>query len=307
MDASQSGARSIADRPYLLLSLTSLFWAINIVLGRFIAGTVPPVTLAQIRWGGAALILLAVGWRHLKRDWPVIRANLPILLILSLTGVTLYNTVAYTGLNYTQAINALLMQSSGPLLVALWSLILFRDRLTRAQLIGIVISLSGVITIITRGHPEVLFGLTLNLGDVLLVAAMALYALYTVLLRKRPQIHFLSFLSFTIGAGAVMLIPIFVVEFGAGYRMNPTPAAFGVILYVIIFPSVLAYFCFNRGVELIGANRAGQFFHLIPVFGSAIAIVFLGERPEWFHGIGYVLIIAGIVVAQRRWRARAGT
>jgi drug/metabolite transporter (DMT)-like permease len=302
MDASPSGARSIADRPYLLLSLTSLFWAINIVLGRFIAGTVPPATLSQIRWAGAALILLAVGWRHLRRDWPVIRANLPILLILSLTGVTLYNTVAYTGLNYTQAINALLMQSSGPLLVALWSLILFRDRLTRAQLIGIVISLLGVTTIVTRGHPDVLLGLTLNLGDVLLVVAMAIYALYAVLLRKRPPIHFLSFLSFTFGAGAVMLIPIFLAEFGAGYRMNPTPAAFAVILYVIIFPSVLAYFCFNRGVELIGANRAGQFFHLIPVFGSAIAIVFLGERPEWFHGVGYLLIIAGIVVAQRNWR-----
>ena len=248
------------------------------------------------------MILLAISWRHVRRDWPVIRSHIPILLILGLTGTTLYNTLAYYGLNYTQALNALLMQSSGPLLVALWSLILFRDRLTRAQLIGILISLFGVIVIITRGQPEALLHLDLNRGDLWLLAGMAIYALYTVLLRKRPKIHFLSFLTATITAGAIMLIPLFLVEFAAGYRMNPTPAAFGVILYVIIFPSVLAYFCFNRGVELIGANRAGQFFHLIPVFGSAIAILFLGERPQWFHGVGYALIIAGIVTAQRTWR-----
>ncbi len=306
MDSSRSGGRSLIDRPYVLLSLASLFWAINIVLGRFIVGTIPPVTLAQIRWSCAALIMLAVGWRHLGRDWPVIRANLPILIILSLTGITLYNTMSYYGLNYTQAINALLLQSSGPLLVGIWSLVLFRDRLTRAQLAGILISLLGVVTIITRGRPEVLFSLTLNRGDLWFIAAIGVYALYTVLLRKRPPIHFLSFLTFTITAGAVMLLPIFLVEFGAGYRLNPTPAAFAVIAYVIIFPSILAYFCFNRGVELIGANRAGQFFHLIPVFGSAVAILFLGERPEWFHGVGYALIVAGIVIAQRNWQRATG-
>ncbi|MEQ8696010.1 MAG: DMT family transporter [Bauldia litoralis] len=301
MDASPASGRSMLDRPYLLLSLAMLFWSINIILGRFIAGTVPPATLAQIRWGGAALILLPIGWRHLRRDWPRIRAHLPMLIVLSLTGVTLYNTMAYTGLNYTQALNALLMQSSGPLLVGLWSLILFRDRLTRAQLIGILISLVGVMVIVTQGRLDILLHLSLNVGDIWLVAAMAVYAIYTVLLRKRPAIHFLSFLTFIIAAGAVMMIPLFLMEYGAGYRMDPTPAAFGVILYVILFPSILSYFFFNRGVELIGANRAGQFFHLIPVFGSVSAILFLGERPEWFHGVGYALIIAGIVTAQRTW------
>ncbi|MBZ0227611.1 MAG: DMT family transporter [Bauldia sp.] len=293
------------DRPYLLLSLASLFWAINVVLGRYIAGTIPPATLAQVRWGGAGVILAVIAWPHLKRDWPAIRRNPGVLLLLGLCGITLYNTMAYYGLQYTQAINALLMQSSGPLLVGLWSLILFRDRLTPAQLVGILISLAGVVVIITRGHPETLLALSLNRGDVWLVAAMAVYAVYTVMLRKRPAIHFLSFLAFTICSGAVMLVPIFLIEFAAGYRMDPTPAAFAVLGYVVVFPSIVAYFCFNRGVELIGANRAGQFFHLIPVFGSAIAIVFLGERPEWFHGLGYAVIIIGIVVAQRRRTAPA--
>ena len=305
MQPSSAGGRSIIDRPYLLLSLASLFWAINVVLGRYIAGTIPPATLAQVRWGGAGVILAVIAWPHLKRDWPAIRRNPGVLLLLGLCGITLYNTMAYYGLQYTQAINALLMQSSGPLLVGLWSLILFRDRLTPAQLVGILISLAGVVVIITRGHPETLLALSLNRGDVWLVAAMAVYAVYTVMLRKRPAIHFLSFLAFTICSGAAMLVPIFLIEFAAGYRMDQTPAAFAVLGYVVVFPSIVAYFCFNRGVELIGANRAGQFFHLIPVFGSAIAIVFLGERPEWFHGLGYAVIIIGIVVAQRRRTAPA--
>ena len=278
MQPSSAGGRSIIDRPYLLLSLASLFWAINVVLGRYIAGTIPPATLAQVRWGGAGVILAVIAWPHLKRDWPAIRRNPGVLLLLGLCGITLYNTMAYYGLQYTQAINALLMQSSGPLLVGLWSLILFRDRLTPAQLVGILISLAGVVVIITRGHPETLLALSLNRGDVWLVAAMAVYAVYTVMLRKRPAIHFLSFLAFTICSGAVMLVPIFLIEFAAGYRMDPTPAAFAVLGYVVVFPSIVAYFCFNRGVELIGANRAGQFFHLIPVLGSAIAIVLAQRR-----------------------------
>ena len=300
-----AGSRSILDRPYLLLSLTSLLWAINIVLGRFIAGTIPPAALSQIRWTGAALITLPLAWPHLRRDWPTIRSKAGILLFLSFTGITLYNMMAYYGLQYTQAINALLMQSTGPLLIGLWSLILFRDRLTLAQLAGIGVSLLGVVVIISRGDPAILARLALNPGDIWFVVALAIYALYAAMLRKRPPVHFMSFLAVTITAGAVMILPFSLAEFLAGHRIKPTPAAFAVLAYVIVFPSVIAYVCFNRGVELIGANRAGPFFHLIPVFGSAIAILFLGERPQWFHGVGYALIILGIVAAQKGARRQA--
>jgi len=296
--------RALFDRPYVLLSLTSLFWSINIVLGRFIAGTVPPIALTEIRWTGAALILLALAGPRLARDWPTIRAHLGTMLLLSFTGIAVYNSLAYTGLQFTEAIDGLLMQSSAPLMIALWSLILFRDRLTLAQLLGILMSLLGVIVIVTRGDVTALFGLALNRGDVWLLVAVVSYALYAALLRLTPPIHFLSFLAFIIAAGAVMLVPVTAVEYLAGRRIIFTPAAFAVLGYVIVFPSVIAYLCFNRGVELIGANRAGPFFHLIPVFGSAIAIVFLGERPQLFHGAGYALIVAGIVVAQRGARRR---
>jgi drug/metabolite transporter (DMT)-like permease len=296
---SSSSSRSLLDRPYLLLSLVSLFWAINIVLGRFIVGTIPPIMLAQIRWSGAGLILLPFALHHLRRDWPLIREKFGIMILLSLTGITLYNSLAYYGLNYTEAINGLLIQSAAPLIIGLVSFILFRDRLTAGQALGIFMSLSGVIVIITRGDPSALLDLSLNQGDLWFLLALLFYATYAAILRLKPAIHFLSLLAFTIIAGALLQLPATIAEFALGHRIDPTPQAFAVLAYVVIFPSILAYLFFNRGVELIGANRAGPFFHLIPFFGSAIAILFLGERPALFHGMGYALIIAGIVVAQR--------
>ena len=228
------------------------------------------------------------------------------MLLLCFTGITVYNTLAYHGLEYTTALNGSLMQSSAPLMIGLWSLILFRDRLTAAQLVGILISLARRHRHHRPRRPRRRCShLKLNPGDVWFLVAMASYALYAALLRRRPAIHFLSFLAFTFVAGAHHAgagrpSP----NSCAGRRIDPTPAAFAVLAYVIIFPSLLAYIFFNRGVELIGANRAGPFFHLIPVFGSAIAIVFLGERPQLYHGVGYALIIAGIVVAQLRAGSR---
>lgn len=299
MDNPRFYGRSFFDQPYLLLTLVSLFWAINIVLGRYITGTIPPIMLAQIRWGGAALILLPFVVHHIRRDWPAIRSHFAIMIVLSLTGMTLYNTFAYYGLQYTEAINGLLIQSAAPLFIGLISFVLFRDRLSVGQAIGVLTSLTGVVVIISRGDPATLLGLSFNQGDLWFLLALLFYATYAAILRLRPAIHVLSFLGFTITAGGLFLVPATMVEWGLGHRIDPTPAAFAVMAYIVIFPSIVAYLFFNRGVELIGANRAGPFFHLIPVFGSAIAITFLGERPALYHGIGYALIIGGIVVAQK--------
>lgn len=289
-------------RPYLLLSLTMAFWGVNVGLGRYIVGTVPPVALAQIRWTGAALILLPFAWPHLRRDWPALLRKWWLVLIAGFTGIGYYNTATYFGLQYTEAINGLLAQSMAPLLIGLWSYLFFRDRLTRNQLAGILLSLLGVAVIIARGDPAALLHLRFNTGDVWILSAIALWAMYSSLLRLRPDVHWLSFLAITIIAGQFMILPAYAVELWAGYRIHWSPAAFGVIAYVVVVPSILAYLFYNRGVELIGANRSGPFFHLIAVFGSVFAIAFLGERPQWFHGLGYAVIILGIVVAQRRKR-----
>jgi len=287
------------DRPYLLLSLTSLFWAINIVLGRMVAGDIPPLLLAFLRWGGAALIVLPFAWKGLVRDWPVIRRNLPLIAALSATGIGGYNALAYWGLFYTEALNALLIQSTGPLLIAIWGFALWGDRLSPRQLGGILTSLFGVMVIICRGDVVHLAQLKLNPGDIITFLALIIYGLYAALLRKRPEIHQLSFLTTTIIGGTLFLAPFAVGEFLAGPRMNVTPTTFAVVFYVALFPSLIAYMFFVRGVELIGPNRASPFFHLMPVFGSVIAIVFLGEQPQLFHAVGFALVLTGVFAATK--------
>jgi len=293
------------DQPYLLLSLTSLFWAGNVVLGRFVVGHIPPITLSVIRWVGASLILLPFAASHLVRDWPTIRKHIGLLTLLALTGFSAYNTMAYYGLQYTTAINGLLLQSVAPLFVALWAFALFQDRLALRQAGGICVSLSGVVVIICHGSFRVLFAIGFNRGDIWLVAALLIYAFYVAMLRKRPAMNAISFLTVATGVGGVLLVPAMIWEIGGGQTTildGETVASFA---YVCIFPSLLGYLFLNRGIELVGANRAAPFIHLVPVFGSVLAIVLLGERFELFHAIGYALVITGITIATGRWGAKA--
>ena len=290
----------LSHQPYLLLSLTSLFWAGNIVLGRFVAGHVPPVTLSCIRWAGAFLMILPFAWPHLPRDWRTMRKHIPLLVVLSATGFAANNTLSYWGLQYTQALNALLIQSSGPLFVALWSLILFGVRLTLAQSIGIVISLIGVLVIILRGDFAALAAIEFNKGDLMFMSALLVFGIYSALMPRRPKIHQLSLITFTTGCGAVLLFPLTLWEISTGFTLTFDAQSIFAIVYVIIFPSTLAYLFFNRGIELIGPNSAAPFFHLVPVFGSVMAIMFLGEQLRLFHLIGYALVLAGIFIASRQ-------
>jgi drug/metabolite transporter (DMT)-like permease len=300
-----AASRWLFDRPYLLLSLTSLFWAGNAVVGRFAAGRVPPVTLSFLRWTFAFLIVLPFAWPHLKRDWPAISARLPLMLTLSAAGIGAFNTLQYISLQYTTALNVLLLQSVGPLFIAVWSLILLGIRLTLAQGIGIAVSTCGVIAIVTQGNPMLLSNITLNRGDMLFLLAMLIFGGYSVLALKRPAMHALSFAAFTFGIGALCILPVFAWELATHPAMELAWSSFLTIGYVSLFPSVLAYLCYNRGFALIGANRAAPFIHLVPVFGSVLAIVVLGERPMPSHLVGYVLVLCGIFVAARKPKTAA--
>lgn len=215
----------LSNQPYLLLTLTSLFWAGNIVLARHVGNRVPPITLTTIRWFGVFLILLPFAWPHLGRDWPALRARLPLMLFLSLIGFAYNNAISYWAMQYTEALNALLIQSSGPLFVALWSLVLFGVRLTGAQFAGIAISLAGVLTIVLRGDLTALAGITFNKGDVMFASSLVSFGLYSALIPRRPKTHQLSFISFTTCCGALMLVPFSAWEFallpsGAGIRFG---------------------------------------------------------------------------------------
>ena len=305
MPPARDPVRWLNNQPYILLTLTSLFWAGNIVLARHVAGHLPPLTLSCLRWYGTFLILLPFAWPHLKRDWPVLRAHLPLLLLLSVLGFAYNNAISFWAMQYTEALNALLIQSAGPLFVALWTLALFGMRLTGAQLAGIAISLVGVLTIILRGDWSALASISFNRGDLMFGSSLVAFGLYSALMLRRPVTHPLSLISFTTCCGATMLIPFSIWEFSTGVTLKFDAISLATLAYVIVFPSTLAYTFFNRGLALIGPNRAAPFFHLVPMFGSAMAILLLGEQLRLFHLIGYALVLAGVVIASRRASAKA--
>src|SRR5580692_743925 len=197
----------IANQPYLLLSITALCWAGNAIVGRLAAGHIAPVTLSFLRWALAFLIILPFAWKHLKRDWATIRARLGTMIGLSIIGISAFNTLQYWALEHTQALNTLLLQSAGPLFVAVWSLILLGVRLTLAQAGGIALSLTGVLVILLHGDLATLASIEFNKGDIIFTVALVFFGLYSVLSLKRPEIHSLSFVGFTFGCGAACLVP----------------------------------------------------------------------------------------------------
>jgi drug/metabolite transporter (DMT)-like permease len=295
-----AGGRWLTNQPYLLLCITALGWAGNAIVGRLAAGHIPPVTLSFLRWSLAFLMILPFAWKHLARDWGAIRSRLGTMIILSLTGIGAFNTLQYWALEHTLALNTLLLQSSGPLFVAVWSLILLGVRLTLAQLGGIALSLTGVLVILLHGDLTALASIQFNKGDIIFMVALALFGFYSALSLKRPDVHGLSFAAFTFGCGAACLVPLLIWELFSRPVMQLDTPNLLVLFYVAVFPSTLAYLCFNRGVQLIGANRAAPVFHLVPVFGSIMAMVFLGERPQLFHFIGFALVLTGVYVASRK-------
>ncbi len=298
-NAPARSANWIANQPYLLLSITALCWAGNAIVGRLAAGHIPPVSLSFLRWSLAFLVILPFAWQHLTHDWPAIRRHLGIMIFLSIIGIGAFNTLQYWALEHTQALNTLLLQSAGPLIVAVWSLLLFGVRLTLAQTFGVLLSLSGVLVILLHGDLTTLRNIEFNKGDLIFTVALIIFGLYSVLSRKRPDIHGLSFVAFTFGAGAACLIPLFIWELFARPVMQINTANLLSLLYVALFPSTLAYLCFNRGIQLIGANRAAPFFHVVPVFGTVMSIIFLGEHPQLFHFLGFALVLTGVFVASR--------
>ena len=292
-------ASTLYGLPYVLLPLAVLFWSVNFIIGRAVRADVPPVGLAFWRWTGAFLIVIVFAWPHLREDWSALRNHWPIVTLLSALGIGAFNTLIYTGLQWTTAINALLLQSLMPVLIVLFSFLLFRDRVTWVQIAGIGISVMGAFTIIVQGDLEVLRSLSLNQGDLIVFTAVLSYAGYSALLRKRPPIHPLSFLAATFFLGALMNLPFYLWETAAGRPVEINRAMLLAVGYVMLFPSVISYLCYNRGVDLVGANRAGLFIHLLPVFGSIMAVFFLGERFSWYQGVGILFIAAGIALATR--------
>ncbi len=292
--------RRLFDLPYVLLTLTFLFWSSNFIVARAVRAEVPPVGLAFWRWTVGLLIVLAFAWPHLRRDRAAIRRHWRIIVVLSATGIAAFNTMSYIGLQHTTAINGLLMQSTMPVVIVVMSYLFFRETVTPLQALGVALSLAGAVIIVARGELRALVAFTVNRGDLWIAVGVLFYSAYAALLRRRPPIHPLSFLAVSFAAGAAMLAPLYAWESASGDVVPLSLTSVLAIGYLAVFTSIIAYICFNRGVELVGANRAGPFFHLLPLFGSVQAVVFLGESFRLFHAFGLALILGGIVLATRR-------
>jgi drug/metabolite transporter (DMT)-like permease len=279
-----------------------LVWAGNAIVARSVAGEVPPIGLAFWRWTLGAAIVLPVAWPLVRRDLPVLRANWRVMLLLSALGIGLFNTGLYLAAQSTTALNIVMLQTSIPVLIVLAGFLIFHETVTFAQVIGIGLSLAGALTLITHGDWHVLTGLAFNVGDLWMLGACFMYAGYTALLRLRPNVHALSFLFASFVIGALLLLPFYV---GESLVSRPVPLnwqALLAILYVAIFASVLGYLAYNRTVLVLGASTAGLSVYLVPVFGTLLAMLLLGEHPQIYHAVGIGLIAAGIGLAARRSR-----
>ena len=293
-------ARKLYDNAYVLMTLTALFWGGNFVLGRGISDQIPPIALSCLRWSFATLIFAPFAIEQTRKDWPEITKNWQIILFLGVIGGGTFNTMTYIGLGHTTALNALIIQSAGPILIAIAAFCIFADRMSPVQMLGVGISLIGVLWVISTGDWARLKSLALNPGDLIILFAFATWAIYTIYLRKRPDIHWTSFILMLSVIAAIINIPLWAWEHITMRQIEPTLTATLTVAYVAIFPSVLAFIFFNRSVELIGANRTGVFMHLVPLFGTVLAILLLGEELKSYHLIGFGLIITGVFFAARK-------
>ena len=287
--------------PYFLLTLTTLFWSGNMVIGRAIRDDVPPLSLAFWRWMIALALTLPLALPHLRAQWPLLKRGWRAVLALGLLGVGGYNTLAYIALQHTAATNALLLNSFVPVATIALSWAFLKKHLHGIEWLGVLVSLAGVTTIVARGQPTVLAGLTLNIGDLWMLAAVFVWAFYTIGLQWRPAgIHPMLMLAAFMTVGLLALAPAYAWEISQGRRIHLTPVSLAGIAYTGLLPGFLGYVFYNRAVGEVGASKASLFIHLMPVFGTLLSAVFLDEVPQTYHFIGIALIFAGIYLTTSR-------
>lgn len=292
------GSGRAALLPFLFLALASLFWSGNWIVGRDLRDAMPPVSLNFWRWTGAALILAPFVLPHLAGRWHRVARHWRILALLGGTGAALFQMLVYLGLGMTSTINAVLMNSSVPLFILLCSWLLERETATARQIAGILVSFLGILVIMKRGEVGAMLELDFNRGDAIILAAMPVWGIYSVLLKRRPSeftgIELLFLLSLF---GVLCLTPFFIAENLFVRSGTLSLKTFGAVGYVSLFASVLGYICWNKGVAAVGANRAGFTIHLLPAFGTILAILLLGEEFHLFHLVGIATILAGVWLA----------
>lgn len=290
---------------YLLLMLAALFWAGNVVGARAIHTDIDPLMLAFLRWALVLLLLLPWALPRLWRQRQLLWRHLPILLLLSILSVTNFTAFVYLGVQHTTAANGTLLQSAVPVVILLLNALLLREAPTGRQWLGVCASLLGVLLLITRADLGMLWRLDFNRGDIWIAAGVLTWSLYSVALRWRPaQLDGFTLFAFNVLAGVIALAPLALMGQGAEAVVGWSLPVISTLMYMAIFPSILSYLFWNRGVAELGAARAGLFIHLMPLFGVLLSVLFLGETLHLYHAAGILLIFTGIYLATVAQRAR---
>lgn len=293
------GLGPVSGNAYVLLIIAPLLWGGNAVAGRMATEDWQPFSLTCLRWFFAILVLTPFAYKPLQRDWPVICDNALVLFCLGAFGMAGFNLAMFLALNYTTAINVSIEQASIPAMIMLANFFLLSMRVRALQIVGLLMTLIGVLITTTQGQLHTFLSQGLNKGDAIMLLACVFYAAYTFGLRWRPKIHWMSFMWVISVSAFTMAIPFASWELSQNAFTVPSFKGILVLVYVVIFPTILSQLSYARGVELIGSNRAGLFINLVPIFGSILAVVLLRENFEWYHLVGLLLVLLGIGIAER--------
>jgi len=287
---------------YIFLILATLFWSGNFIVGKSASFfEIPPFTLNFYRWTFAWLILAPFTLKEIYRSKSHIFKNLKYVLILGVTSITLFNSIVYYSLQFTQVISGVLMISTIPVMIILFSSLLKIEKTNFFQLIGVFFSMLGVVVIVSQLNLEKIKELSFNKGDLSIIIAMLSWALYSALLkRKKLELSQLSLLQVIISAGLVFLLPVYLVEMNSGRRVALELPFFLTLSYVVLFPGLASFICWIKGIAIIGANRSGIFLHLMPIFSTILAIIIFKEKFMIYHLIGAMLIITGIFLSSKK-------
>ena len=287
---------------YIFLILATLFWSGNFIVGKAASFyEIPPFTLNFYRWTFAWLILAPFTLKEIfqKRDY--ILQNIKLVLILGITSITIFNSIVYYSLNFTQVISGVLMISTIPVMIIFFSWIFKIEKTNTYQILGVIFSLFGVAIIVTKADFDLLINLDFNKGDLWMVVAMLSWAMYSALLRKKNfELSQLSLLEVIISAGLILLVPAYLIEMSLGYKLNINLPFVLTLSYVVLFPGLASFICWIKGISIIGSNRSGIFLHLMPIFSTVLAILIFKEKFMNFHLFGAAFIIGGIFLSSKK-------
>jgi len=293
---------SKSNTAYIFLILATLFWSGNFIVGKAASSfEIPPFSLNFYRWTFAWLILAPFTLKEIIQKKEHILENIKLILVLGITSITVFNSIVYYSLNFTQVISGVLMISTIPVMIILFSWIFKIEKTNKYQILGVIFSILGVTIIVTKADLNILINLNFNKGDLWMVVAMFSWAIYSALLRKKKfDLSQASLLEVIISAGLILLLPAYLIEKALGFELNVNLPFVLTLSYVVLFPGLASFICWIKGIAIIGSNRAGIFLHLMPIFSTVLAILIFKEQFMNYHLLGATFIIGGIFLSSRK-------